>query len=82
MDHIKASEDSFGRANNYYILMWVMTALIVMIAIFNSHGVDLSEEGRRIVETAQRKFAYVMYKYLKHKHGDNSGKDKNKALAL
>lgn len=36
MDHIKASEDSFGRANNYYILMWVMTALIVVTAFLDN----------------------------------------------
>lgn len=42
MDHIEASEDSFGRANNYYILMWVMTALIVVTAFldFRTHRLE------------------------------------------
>ena len=44
MGHIKASEDSFGRANNYYILMWVMTALIVVAAFldFRTHRLEES----------------------------------------
>lgn len=44
MDYIKASEDSFGRANNYYIIMWVMTALIVVTAFldFRTHRLEES----------------------------------------
>lgn len=42
MDHIKASEASFGQANNYYILMWVMTTLIVVTAFldFRTHRIE------------------------------------------
>ena len=42
MDHIKAAEDSFSRANNFYILMWVVTALVVVTAFvdFRSHRLE------------------------------------------
>jgi hypothetical protein len=51
MDYIEASEDSFGRANNYYILMWVMTALIVVTAFldFRTHRVE-TETNQQIID--------------------------------
>lgn len=51
MDHIEASEDSFGRANNYYILMWVMTALIVVTAFldFRTHRIE-AEANQQIID--------------------------------
>lgn len=51
MDHIKASEDSFGRANNYYILMWIVIALITVTAFldFRTHRLEI-QANQQIID--------------------------------
>ncbi|WP_282604458.1 hypothetical protein [Pelagibius sp. Alg239-R121] len=42
MTHLEAAEDSFSRANNFYILMWSLTALILVTSFidFRSHNIE------------------------------------------
>ena len=35
MTYIEASEESFSRANNFYILMWIVTALVLITALID-----------------------------------------------
>lgn len=45
MTYIEAAEDSFGKANNFYILMWIVTALIVVTALVDFRSYRLEEKS-------------------------------------
>lgn len=97
MDYIKASEDSFGRANNYFILMWVMTALIVVTAFldFRTHRLEVSA-NQQIIEfygpmesdaarLAQelRSFAYLAPGFISEKDAiDTIRRQRSQLIAL
>lgn len=48
MKLIEASEDSFSRANNFYILMWIVTSLVLVTAF-----IDFRSYQREIVSNDQ-----------------------------